>query len=59
MHIGQAIEIAPRFSHIDGEPLDEFNHAAGHVVDMHGEDIEVRLIDGTEMFFHMSRVRAR
>lgn len=59
MHIGQAIEIAPRFSHIDGEPLDEFNYAAGHVIGMFGEDVEVRLIDGSEMFFNFRRVRAR
>ena len=58
MHIGQAIEIAPRFSQIDGEPVDDFNYAAGHIIGMYGEDIEVRLIDGSEIFVNFRRVRA-
>lgn len=57
MHIGQAIKIAPRFSRIDGEPLDDLNYAAGHIIGIFGEDIEVRLLEGSEIFVNFRRVR--
>ena len=57
-YTGQAVEVAPRFCAFDGEPLDEYNNASGHVVATYGEDVEIRLIDGTEVFVNFRRVRA-